>query len=88
MNVTKIENYQNRETIAALRDLLERAERGAVRGMAFTIKVRGNRHMVGFTGDYHANPHEMLGVITRMEYKVNQLISALDDDPETTSMPL
>ena len=88
MNVTKIELARHRDTIAALRDLLQRAEAGGARGLVFAIKTRSKRHLVGFTGDYADDPHEMLGIVTRLEYKANQLISSEEDEPGTDLMPL
>lgn len=88
MNVTKITDYQNRETIEALRELLSRAEQGRIRAFAFSVKTGTKRHLIGFTGDYWTDPADALGSITRMEYKANQLISARDDEPDTRSMPL
>jgi len=88
MSIARIDEYQNRETVIALRDLLERAEKGRIKGFAFSIKTGSKRHRIGFTGDYWHDPYEVLGCVTRMEYKVNQLISARDDEPETRTMPL
>lgn len=88
MAVTKISEYESREIIHALQDLLERAIAGRVKGFAFSIKTASKRHRIGFTGDYWRDPTEALGVITRMEYKANQLISALEDEPETGHAPL
>jgi len=88
MSVTTIDEYRSRDTIAALRDLLNRAERGQIRGLAFAIKVGARRHRLGFTGHYYEDPIETLGCVTRMEYKLNQLISARDGEPETRTMPL
>lgn len=88
MTVARIDDYQHREIVIALRDLLERAEKGRIKGFAFSIKTGPKRHRIGFTGDYWTDPYEVLGCVTRMEYKVNQLISARDDEPETRTMPL
>lgn len=88
VNVTKISDYEATETIVALKDLLVRAQDGRLRGFAFVIKIAPRTHRVGFTGDYWNDPVELLGPVTRMEYKVNQLISSRDGDPETSTMPL
>lgn len=88
MSITRIEEYHARDTVAALRDLLERAEAGRLRAFAFAIKTGPKRHRYGFTGDYRTDPAEALGCVTRMEYKVNQLMSANDHEPETQNMPL
>ena len=88
MNVTKIDEHQTREIIIVLQDLLERAEKGGLRGLLFAAKTGPKRHRIGFAGEYWRDPVEALGCITRMEYKMNQLISMRDDDPETSAMPL
>lgn len=88
MSVTRIEEYQARDIIQALQYLLSRVESGRVRGLAFAIKVGPKRHQYGFLGDYRSDPAEALGCVTRMEYKVNQLMSAGDHEPETRNMPL
>lgn len=88
MSVTRITDHQSRDTIDALRDLLKRAEDGRLRAFAFSVKTASKRHLIGFTGDYWADPTDALGSITRMEYKVNQLISAREDEPDTGHTPL
>lgn len=88
MNVTRIEEYRAQDIVSTLRDLLARAEVGRLRAMAFSIKDGPKRHRFGFIGEYNTDPFEALACVTRMEYKVNQLISARDDEPDTTTMPL
>ncbi len=87
-NVTRIDEHQTREVIAALRDLLDRAESGRLRSFMFSVKTGPKRHRIGFTGDYWNDPVEALGCVTRMEYKLNQVISSRDSEPETGLMPL
>lgn len=88
MNVVRIDDYRDADTIATLRDLLHRAENGKLRGIAFSIKVGANHHRLGMTGDYWTNPSDVLFCATRLSYKVNQLLSARNGEPETTTMPL
>ena len=88
MNVTQIDQHPHNDTVLALREILERAERGQVRGLVFAIKLPGRRHRIGFTGSYFDDPIDALGTVTRIEYKLNQLISARDSEPESRSMPL
>lgn len=88
MPVTSIDEYSSRDTVEALRDLLERAERGQLKGFAFAIKTSLRRHRIGFTGHYWDDPVETLGCVTRMEYKLNQLISSRESEPDTRTMPL
>lgn len=88
MPVTRIDEHQTREVEEALLELLERNRRTGLRAFAFTIKTGHKRHRIGITGDYWSDPAELLAVATRLEYKANQLISAREGDPETSSMPL
>jgi hypothetical protein len=74
--------------VAALRELLSRAERGALRGFAYVAKTGPKRHRVGFTGDYWDEPGEAILAGGRMQYKANQLMSALHDEPDTETMSL
>lgn len=87
-NITRIDDYQHRDVVAALRDLLHRAERKRMRAFAFVFKDGPLTHHIGFTGEYWDDPAQVLSCISRMEYKANQLVSARDGDPETSSMPL
>lgn len=86
--VTDISEYEGREIVAALLELLERAQQGRLRGFAFAVKTGPRKHRLGITGDYWRDPYDALGCVTRMEYKLNQLISQRDDEPDTSTMPL
>lgn len=88
MTVTRIDEYTARDTVMVLRELLVRAESGRMHGLVFCFKSAPHRHRYGFAGQYRSNPVEALGCITRMEYKVNQLISAADGEPDTRTMAL
>lgn len=88
MNVTRISDYQNRDTVSALKDMLARAQAGKLRGVAFAVKTGAKRHLMGMTGEYWDDPHEALSVATRMEYKINQVISGRDDEQRTDFAPL
>lgn len=83
MNITRIEEYMARDTVTALRQLLDRAEKAQLKGFAFAFTTGTKRHRYGLTGDYRDDPAQALAVVTRMEYKVNQLMSAQEDEPKT-----
>lgn len=87
-SVTRIDETTHREIVDALRDLLARAETHRLRGFGFFAKTGPNRMLMGVTGEYWRDPFQALAGVTRMEYKVNQLISSRDDEPETGHMPL
>jgi hypothetical protein len=88
VNVTRISDYRHRDMTLAINDLLALAKAGRLRAFMFAIKTSSRRHAIGLTGEYWDDPTDALGVATRMEYKVNQLISAREGDPETDTMPL
>lgn len=88
MSVTRIIEYRNRDTIAALEDLLARARGGHLRGVAFTIKTSANQHRLGLTGAYWDNPHEVLMCAVRLSHIVNELISSRDTAAPSRTMPL
>ena len=88
MTVTRIEDVLDMTILEALDDLKRRHLNGQLKGLAFSIKIGPRRHRIGFTGAYWDDPHEALGCVTRMEYKLNQLISSRDEEPETNTMPL
>lgn len=88
MTVTRITEEGTRETIAALEDLLQRARAGQIYGIAFSIKTGPKQHRIGFTGEYWRDPVQLLGCVTRMEYKVNHIISDRDNEHDTMTMPL
>ena len=80
-DVVQLATARHRETLAALRDLLARAEKGQIAGLMFAIKTSPKRHQIGFTGDYSNDPGEALGCASRMQYKANQLASVRDGSP-------
>ncbi len=88
MVVTKITEHANRETVGVLKELLKRAVDGEITALAFAIKTGPRRHRIGFTGEYWRDPVQVLGCVTRMEYRVNHIISNRDDEHTTRTMPL
>jgi hypothetical protein len=88
VNVTRIDEHQTRDIVSALRELLERAERRQIRALAFAFKTGPKRHRYGMAGEYRDDPAQALAVVTRMEYKCNQLISIQDDEPRSDFAPL
>jgi hypothetical protein len=87
-DVTSINEYRTREVVGILLHLLDEAQQGRVRGLALTVKT-GPRHFhTAVAGDCFDRPHEALGIVTHLQYKLNQLLAARDGAPETESMPL
>lgn len=88
MNVTRLDDYRAEDVVTMFRDALIRAQAGHVRGAAIILKIGNKAHRIGFAGDYWEDPAQVLGPINRMAYKVNQLISARNEEPDTSTMPL
>ncbi len=89
MQVIRIRDYQGRDIVEALIDLLERAQDGKLRGFAFAIKIGPHNHRIGITGDYWGDPGELLACATRLEYKLNVMMDGGEDTgPPTRTMPL
>lgn len=88
MVVTRIGEHQSRETVGVLEELLARATRGEITALAFAIKTGPRKHRIGITGEYWRDPVQVLGVVTRLEYRVNHIISGRDDEQQTETMPL
>lgn len=87
--ITRIEEYRAHDAVEALRDLLARAEAGRLRGFAFLFKSGPHRHRYGFVGDYASNPLEALGCVSRMGWRVNEMISGYDPEAQDTrTLPL
>ncbi len=77
--VADIHMHGTQEIVDALRELLSRAEKGHIRGLAFAIKTGPNRHRIGFTGQYWQNPVEAIGVAAQMQYRANGVLNSRDD---------
>lgn len=89
MRVTKITESADREILAALHDLATRYERGEIRGLLYAVKLAGQRqHRIGFCGHYWQDVGDALCCVSRMEYKLNQLMSVRDGEVSTDIMPL
>ena len=89
MTVTRISDHSDHETVALLETLLERARGGRLPAIACVFKTGPKRHRLAIAGDYWRDPLEVLGGVTRLEYKINQIINERDSGaPETRTMPL
>lgn len=81
--ITKLVEYRNRDTIAALTELLRLAREGRIRGLVFTAWSGRRAHAIGITGDYWHDPAQALAAANRMAYLLNQHIT----DAETGQPP-
>lgn len=77
--ITKLVEYRNRDTIAALEEMLRLALDGKLRGLVFTAWASGRRrHALGITGDYWSDPAQALAAANRMAYLLNEYITDAD----------
>jgi hypothetical protein len=89
MGVTRIANRDEQQIVEALRDLLELAKEGQIQGLTFAAKVHGQQTpLIGFLGHHWREPSQAMAAVTRIEYKLNQLMSARYGEPDTGSTPL
>lgn len=88
MRVVRFADYEPGDTIQALEDLLTRAKAGQIRGIGFFFTTGSRRHRLGLTGHYIRDPFDALACATRLEYKINQIISTADDELATATIPL
>lgn len=76
-NVTQILEYKSRDTVQALTELLARAQNGQIRSLVFAYKSDSRSdHRIGITGDYWADPAQILVCAARLSYRVNRIIEA------------
>jgi hypothetical protein len=58
--VVQLKEYQNRELVETLEDILELARAGRIKGHCFVVKLDDDDHRAGYTGDYKRTPAEAL----------------------------
>jgi hypothetical protein len=80
MAVIRITEYQNRDTVSALEDMLARARRGEILGLCFAYKIDQKNHGIGLTGEYITDPTDVLAVVSRIEFEVNMLVRERGDN--------
>lgn len=89
MTATKITEHADHDTVALLEALLQRAQAGRLSGIACLFKTGPKRHRIAICGDYWRDPIEVLGGVTRLEYRINEMITDREGDHrETKTMPL
>lgn len=71
-NVISIKEYKERETIATLERLLEKAKAGEITGLIYTVRLGEWNHGVGVTGTYRQDPISGLGATGRVFDILNQ----------------
>lgn len=72
MQVVNLAQYRSREVIAALRELLEAAEAGEIRGLAYVVKVAPGDNRVGLAGVYKQCPEKALKAAFKLEKELRE----------------
>lgn len=76
MQLVNLDEYRSRGVVNALRQLLEAAERGQIRGLAFVVKVAHGDNRAGLAGTYKRHP----GAALRAAFKLEQHLSHCDSE--------
>lgn len=71
--VVKFAEFQKRDTVAVLRELLVRASKGEVAAFAFNAEMCDGTEKMGFTGKYRADPAAALKTAGRMSQRLSQI---------------
>ena len=74
MTVTRIDEWQGRETGEVLHELLALHKQGKLTGFAFACKIGPRHHGIGLTDDYRRDPAAVLAVSARITHVLNTLI--------------
>jgi hypothetical protein len=77
-DVVRVADFQKRDTVGVLRELLVRATRGEVLSLAFHAEMKDGRQKTGFTGKFKNNVEEALRVANRMSVTLNTIKDAQD----------
>lgn len=77
-DVVRVADFQKRDTVGVLRELLVRASRGEVMSLAFHAEMKDGTQRTGFTGKYRNNVEEALRVANRMSTTLNKIKDAQD----------
>lgn len=81
-NVISIKEFKERDTIATLERLLEKARAGEITGLIYTVRLGEWSHAVGVTGRYREDPISGLGAAGRVFDILNQEARRLMGDVE------
>jgi hypothetical protein len=76
-NAITIVEYQNKDTIAVCREIIEKAERGEVTGMLFALRLTDFEHGIGATGTYRDDPVSGLTAAGRLLNILSKLASKM-----------
>jgi hypothetical protein len=68
----KITEFQNRQTIHVLEDLLRRARKKQLNGIAFSVSFGKGHHGIGLTGDYTEDPLTAFAAIGSLYHSIDK----------------
>jgi hypothetical protein len=74
--VTNLSAHKNKDTIAALRSLLDRAIAGELHGILFCVKRNGGDYAMGKTGEYDRDPLLALDAASRLQHCLHIAVDA------------
>ena len=60
MQVVQLDKYRCLEVVEALKELLDAAERGEIRGVVFVVQVKPGDNRAGMAGEYRRHPEKAL----------------------------
>jgi hypothetical protein len=81
MSVTQISDYANRDTIHALRSLLDQAMDGRLTGLLFCVKRSNSICSMGLTGTFKTDPARALEAAARLQHRLNLLADKTEVTP-------
>lgn len=67
MHLVKLSEYRSREVVAAIKELLEAAEAGEVRGLAYVVNMGPGDDRAGLAGEYRRFPEKALQATFALE---------------------
>ena len=81
MNIIHLSTHKNKDTIHALRVLLEQAEAGQIEGIMFCVKQNGRQHAMGLTGIFADDPARAIGAAARLQHRLNLMADQTEAEP-------
>jgi len=82
MAVTTITEYKTKKMLDLLEEVAEQVRSGRATGLLLATKLGDEQHGVGLLGEYLDDPAPVLGVLSRVDYLCNQLITKRQEPPK------
>ncbi len=74
--VTTFTEFKSKKMLALLGEVEEMVRSGEATGLLVSVKRGELHHGVGLVGEYLDDPAPVLTVLSRVEYRINQLMDA------------